>query len=217
MKAQKAYDLVKAEILKCTLKPGQLPGQLIDEKDLIGKLKTSRTPVREALLQLQTEGFIRTVPNRGYFVNELTVKDLKELCQVRLILEVASADLAAQKSFHQPDLLEKLGELSECTYELGNFDSYLAFIQDDTALHVTIAELTENSSLVSMVKSVRNQLQRYLLSLVSQTEQPLQSEHRALFEAIRDHDCDKARRIMSEHVRGSMASILGVQFSASLS
>lgn len=77
------YGILKYRILTCALRPGE---RLV-EKPLTEELQTSRTPLREALNRLAQEDLVILTPYRGYAVSPLTVKDIRELCELRLILE----------------------------------------------------------------------------------------------------------------------------------
>ncbi len=87
----KAYHAIKAAILSLKLKPGDP----LVESDLAQQLGISKTPVRDALLELEREGFVTKVPFKGTYVTEITLKDVREVFQVRAVLEGLAARLAA--------------------------------------------------------------------------------------------------------------------------
>ena len=72
------------------------PGEVLTELDLANQFGTSRTPVREACIHLLKEGLLRTAPRRGYIVTELSLDDIRELYQLRLMLELPAAEFAAE-------------------------------------------------------------------------------------------------------------------------
>jgi DNA-binding GntR family transcriptional regulator len=87
------YDYLRKNMEDGILKPGDL----IDEKNLSNKLKISRTPVREALILLQAEGFVTILPRRRMFVNELKLQDIQDIYQLLGALEGAAAAGAVEK------------------------------------------------------------------------------------------------------------------------
>jgi DNA-binding GntR family transcriptional regulator len=101
------------------------PGDLIDEKNLSNKLKISRTPVREALILLQAEGFVTILPRRRMFVNELKLQDIEDIYQLLGALEGAAAAGAVEKMTDED--LKKLEDMTmkmRRALEEGDFETY---------------------------------------------------------------------------------------------
>ncbi len=73
------------------------PGSALNEKELADQLGVSRTPVREALLRLRLEGLVRVVPRGGIFVAETSIRQIREITEVRLVLEECSGRLAVAR------------------------------------------------------------------------------------------------------------------------
>src|SRR5260370_18858127 len=117
---------------------GHTTGEPLDEKELAKRYKASRTPVREAALRLQEERLLRIVPNRGYFVSPITLQELTDIYEYRAAVECAAAELAARKATDS-ELLQKLIELSETSYQTHSIESYLSFIEADTIFHVRLS------------------------------------------------------------------------------
>ncbi len=118
-------DLVY-DYLQKNMENGMLqPGDLIDEKKLSSQLNISRTPVREALLLLQAEGFITILPRRRMFVNELQLKDIEDIYQMVGALEGAAAARALDKMTHE-DIkeLEDMTKRMKKALEKGDFETY---------------------------------------------------------------------------------------------
>ena len=91
------------EILRDAILSGQLaPGSVLVERELAERLGVSKTPVREALSLLDHEGLVQTVPRKGYFVSPITVQDVHNYFGLRLILECASAEMAASAACFIP-------------------------------------------------------------------------------------------------------------------
>src|SRR4030081_1745390 len=108
---------------------------------------SSRTPVREAALRLQEDRLLRIVPNRGYFVSPITLQELTDIYEYRAAVECAAAELASCNATVS-ELLQKLIELSETSYQTDSIESYMEFIEADTIFHVGIARLSRNQMLI---------------------------------------------------------------------
>ncbi len=91
--AEKAYQEIKNKIIRTELNPGSV----INEGQLMEELGYGRTPIREALKQLQTEDLVTVKPRRGIFVSELAITDLTQIFEVRIELESLAAKLATQR------------------------------------------------------------------------------------------------------------------------
>jgi DNA-binding GntR family transcriptional regulator len=125
--SEKVYAALKRDI-----RGVYQPGAALSEKIFAKKYKSSRTPVRESALRLQHERLMRILPNRGYFVSEITLQELNEAYEYRTALECASAELAAGKE-PDPELLERLTELARTPYSSDDRESCMRFIEADTA------------------------------------------------------------------------------------
>jgi DNA-binding GntR family transcriptional regulator len=176
---------------------------------LTRRYKGSRTPVREAAVRLQQENLLRIVPNRGYFVSHLSVKETIDMYEYRAAVEGACAELAAQKGVDQ-HTLEQLQRLAGTEYQMYDRESYLRLIVADTAFHVGIAQLTGNALLVRSVANMRCQMERIMYAAIDigYPGEVTAREHKALLEAIRSQDPQLARRLMIDHILGSKDKVL---------
>lgn len=202
---ERVYHALKRDIIR-----GLYPaGEALGEKDLAKRYKGSRTPVREAAVRLQQESLLRIVPNRGYFVNAMTISWLNEIYEFRAAIEGACAELAARKG-NDPKLLEELTSLAQTEYETRDRLSYERFIKADTALHIGIARLTRNPMLVRAVSDMRCHMERVMYAAIGigyYGEAPVQ-EHSEIVKAIRGHDGDSARRLTYDHILQSRGKVL---------
>ena len=97
-----AYEALKKRIINNSLKPGNP----LNERVLSEELRISKTPIREAFQQLEQEGFVENIPHKGSFVSTISVQDIREIFEVREILECAAARGSALKG--EPDKLETM-------------------------------------------------------------------------------------------------------------
>lgn len=135
---------------------GQIPpGQVLTVPTLAGEFGVSATPVREAMLNLARRGFLRPIRNRGFEVTEVSADELRELSEVRMLLEAPPmASLAGALDAETITLLRGLADRIVEAARAAEFDEYLAA---DTAFHLRILECTGNSTLVATVRELRQQ------------------------------------------------------------
>jgi DNA-binding GntR family transcriptional regulator len=205
--SEKVYTAFKRDIVHGVFQPGES----LSEKDLARRYKASRTPVREAAVRLQNDRLLRIVPNRGYFVAQLTLQVLNDIYEFRTAVECASAELAALKGA-SPEALKELGNLAQASCRPEDRGSCLRFIEADTAFHLGIALLTRNQMLFQAVNEARSQMERIMLAAIDIHyfgEVP-KREHLDILDAIKDRDPDRARQMMHDHIVLSKDKVLGV-------
>src|SRR3984957_15739439 len=205
--SEKVYRAFKRDIVRNVYQPGEA----LSEKDLADRYKGSRTPVREAAVRLQNERLLRIVPNRGYFVAQITLQVLNDVYEFRCAVECAAAELAAHKPV-DPGLFEKLSELSQITCSADDRESCTRFIEADTLFHTSIARLSRNQMLVQAVSEARSQMERIMFAAIDINyygEVPAR-EHREILKAIQERDPERARQRMYEHIVQSKDKVLGL-------
>lgn len=211
--SEKVYKALKRDIVR-----GVHPaGEPLIEKDLAKRYKSSRTPVREAALRLQEDRLLRIVPNRGYFVSQITLQELNDVYEYRTAVECAAAELAARKGTDE-ELLQWLSELAEVSYRTDSIESYTEFIDADTTFHVGIARLSRNQMLVRAVSEARCQMERIMYAAIDihyYGEVPTR-EHKAIMRAIREHKPDAARKHMYDHIVQSKDKVLRLTTSSAV-
>ncbi len=192
---ERVYQLLRAEILTCSLEPGQE----ISEAELAARFAVSKTPVREALATLRLEGLVRTFPRRGYQVVPMTFGDLNELFDLRMILEAGAAELACQRiSDAELDALQKLAEV---VYDRAEQPSLKRFIQANRDFHVAIAKASGNERLFAILGKQMDELERffYLGARRRDINRETQDDHLAIVDILRKRDPAAARKIMLHH------------------
>jgi GntR family transcriptional regulator, rspAB operon transcriptional repressor len=205
--SERVYSAFKHDIIHGFFQPGESLG----EKELAQRYKASRTPVREAAVRLQNDRLLRIVPNRGYFVAQITLQVLNDIYEFRCAVECAAAELAALKGATS-EALKELADLAKAQCTPDNRASCLRFIEADTAFHVGIALLARNQMIVRAVSEARSQMERIMLAAVDIHyfgEVPAR-EHQEILSAIRERDSERARRTMLDHIMQSKDKVLGV-------
>ena len=205
--SDRVYSAFKRDIVRGFFQPGES----LSEQDLAHRYKTSRTPVREAAVRLQNDRLLRIVPNRGYFVAQITLQVLNDIYEFRCAVECAAAELAAAKGA-TTEALKELTDLAKAQCSQDNHDSCLRFIEADTAFHVGIALLARNQMLVRAVSEARSQMERIMLAAldIHYFGEVPGREHLAILTAIRDRDPVRARQHMRDHIMQSKDKVLGI-------
>jgi DNA-binding GntR family transcriptional regulator len=194
--AAAAADLIRQAIIDGRVPPGHR----LKEEELAQQLGISRTPVREALLVLQSEGLVEAAPNRGATVRAYETSDLEDMYELRALLEGNAAGRAATRV--TPEQLEKLRE--SCTRFQGLLDGedVQALVLENAVFHETILEAASSERLSAMVRQV------VALPLVYKSYvwySPAQASasyhcHLQLVKALERGDAQRAELVMREHV-----------------
>jgi DNA-binding GntR family transcriptional regulator len=186
-------------------------GEIYSAPALAAVLGVSATPVREAMLELATDGLVEVVPNRGFRVVEPSQHDLDEIFQLRLMLEVPAAEQAARRGITAADhaCFLEMAKLIEKRAQEGDMVGFLAADRD---FHLGLLGTLDNSRLVDIVSRLRDQARLYGLPMLAQRGELRESarEHRELLEAICRRDTVAVAAVAThhlEHTRGIWAGI----------
>jgi DNA-binding GntR family transcriptional regulator len=192
----RVYELLKRRILTCVL----LPGQRVNEKDIAEELQVSRTPLREALNRLGQERLLVRTPYAGYVVSSVTEAGVLDLCELRMILEVETAGLAAERA--TSDDLLRIERAAELHYQPGDRETYGDYIDSNLIFHRELARASHNDRLLETVMAVLNELQRplYLGLDVGLDAKAATQEHIVLLAAVKARKPDRAREIHRKQI-----------------
>lgn len=201
--SNQAVDLLRSRIYSHAL----LPGQRLDEAALAADLGISRTPLREALRVLLTEGLVHLKPRRGCFVAELTLQDLEEIFPIMAMLEGRVAYEAASKTTAAD--LKRLNALHDKLEKHAASGDVERYYEVNYAFHDALQEMAGNRWLQQMIGDLRKllKLSRYRsLKLEGRLMDSL-AEHRALMDALHRRDADAAQRVMHDHLLAQLAAL----------
>ena len=185
------------------------PGERLLEPDVAKMLGVSRTPLREAFLQLEAEDFVRVTPRRGAVVSELSVKDAEEIYVVKSALESLAARLAS--AVMTDDIVDKLVSVNDQMEKKAKAKEpdYRALLDLNSMFHRIIVETTKNEKLMQIVNHLRNQTLRYnfiYLSVLSHLEQSIE-EHRQIIDALCRRDGAAVEILMKNHGENAQRSL----------
>ena len=176
-------------------------GDKIKENEFCELMDISKTPLREALRVLSTEGLIRLIPNRGSYVTTPTFEEIKEMFDVMSVLEGVCARTAAEKMSNID--YEKLKKIHLQLEENFRKKDQKHYIRNNNKYHSFVQELAGNKTLNQIVNGLRQKILLYRyqsLNLSGRFEQSIQ-EHRDLLEAFRKRDAEKAELLMKSHMK----------------
>jgi DNA-binding GntR family transcriptional regulator len=192
---EQIYSLLKQAILNMELKPNTV----LVENSLAQKFGTSKTPVREAIRRLETDGLVILIPYKGTTVAPIMPQDIKEIYEVRSALEGMAAWKAAKRlSAAQIKNLECLLAQSEEALDEGRIvDCGLLGVE----FHNTIVQYAEHRRLTDARDILEGHLERFhrLLQKIPGRMEKSTTEHRDIFNAVRRHDADEAYLAVIHH------------------
>jgi DNA-binding GntR family transcriptional regulator len=177
-----------------------LKGQKVKESDLCEKLGVSRTPVREALRTLSSEGLINLIPQKGAFVSEPPIEKIKEMLDIMALLEGEAGRLATKRlTTIELSKLEAMHDELETHFANQNTEKYL---QVNFRYHRLIQDLAGNETLSNIIESLRDKVLLFRskqLSLEGRFERSI-IEHRALLLAFQRKKSNEVEKIMKVHL-----------------
>lgn len=207
----RAYERIKHDIIACLI----APGTEISEAQLCAHYKLGKAPVRMALSRLAHDGLVRAIPRRGYMVTAVTLKDIQDVFELRLMLEPAAARMAAGRVDGQR--LRMLDEACRAGYQPGDAKSISRFLDANKAFHVALAQATGNVRLANAIEQLLDEMTRLLhLGLgLRNRSQEVQHEHHALVKALTRGDGATAERICREQIEAARSMVLSAILTSS--
>jgi DNA-binding GntR family transcriptional regulator len=189
------YQKIKREILSGVYQQGEQ----LSANQLAGRNDISATPVREALNALEQEGFIEVIPRIGFFVARVTSKDVRDIYEFRIIIEGASAEMAAVRITDKE--LAYIAEIPS-DYVMGDTESYLEYLKNNREFHLSIAKSSRNQFLAKTVEMILDQTQRMVFLGIGSSEHTdaILQAHPRLVAALRKRDPEESRRTMIEGI-----------------
>jgi DNA-binding GntR family transcriptional regulator len=202
------YQILRQHIIHQTF----APGQRLQVDELAQQFGVSRTPVKDALMLLAAEGLIRISPRRATYVAELSVEEIMETYDVRLALELAAGERLIQNV--TPEILEMLERASRAVEEAAQLaDNVEGHLQRNFDFHELFVQASGNRKLLELYRSLHAAIQiaRVHHRATSGWQQRLgqeQTEHRAILQALRDHDGEKLAQAIRMHMNRAKQSLV---------
>jgi DNA-binding GntR family transcriptional regulator len=201
------YDVLKERMINQAMKPGAP----INDGILSQELGISKTPIREAIQRLEREGFVESIPGKGNFVSHISIQDLRELFEIREMLECEAIKRAATKRDAQK--LEAIRRGFELSGEASQGDSTRRFRAGEH-IHLFIFESVGNQRLLEIYRRLHDHIARHRNYFFSDLHEgrPEQSyrEHLEILNALAEQDPERCERAMRVHLRNSLEYVKSI-------
>lgn len=178
-------------------------GDVLTESKLCEELGVSRTPVREAIRQLELEGLVHSVPNKGVFVNGISAKDIEDIYTIRMLIEGLAARWAAENISD-----EELKELKEALdleeFYTGKNDSE-HLLELDSKFHEIIFKASKSRPLMHVLSMYHHYVRKARIASLESPERARKAleEHKAIYRAVAERNSEMAEKLTVEHVRNA--------------
>lgn len=187
-------------------------GAMYREKELANYLHISRTPVREALLELSAKGLVTFLPRKGVRINQFDRQDFNEIFELRKALELTAAEKVASSA--ETDDISRLERMLQEQEEYAEGRDLVGFLQKDREFHALLSQLSDNRRLMSASEELRDLIRIMgAYSLISQDRvEEVLTEHRNLLQGIVQADPQKAHEKMRDHLDKTRESLERILF-----
>lgn len=187
------------------------PNERIDAYEIANKLGISRTPVRDALNKLDNEGFIVTMPRKGTFITGIFKKDLVELFQFRMMIELFMLDMGFSGIVRNAALIEAQIERWEAELKQEKYDASV-FLESDVLIHKLIVGAGNNDRILKSYEGLNCHVQTARGYCLQDKGRILaaHAEHKAILEGILNNDREQTRLKLKDHLENTLNSLLGM-------
>lgn len=198
------FKTLRQEILTGELKPGER----LMEIHLANRLGVSRTPIREAIRMLELEGLVTMIPRRGAEVANITEKNLRDVLEVRRVLDALAVSLACERITEEEK--EQLRMACIAFAKATETKNVTTIARADVALHDIIIKAAGNDRLAQIVGNLGEQMYRYRFEYIKDesTHASLVGEHRIIYESIVRGDKQTAAEAVKMHIDNQEKSII---------
>ena len=202
-KPEAAQDAVFAWLKKRVVSVPRTDGAFLTEAQVCRATGVSRTPVREAFLRLESDGFLQIVPKKGAFVPPITEGEVEAIMQARGLVE----DFCLRRAVHVGEYLAPELDRLLASQEKQQ-DSPLEFIELDREFHRAIVRAASNPILADFYEGLRDRQTRMGVHAIATSHRRMDevlAEHRAIAEGLRSGDADEAAAAMARHLTATLS------------
>lgn len=182
-------------------------GLFISEAEVVAGSGTGRTPAREALQRLETEGYLQIIPRKGIYIPPISEAEIRHVMDARMLVETVCAERAIESGDLTDSRLEEI--LRQQKQLVGE---NRPFIEEDRLFHLTIVEKGRNPILTNFYAQLRDRQVRMGLSALTQERNRdlhVLDEHREIARFIREGDRDSAVKAVTRHLSNTLTALLG--------
>jgi DNA-binding GntR family transcriptional regulator len=201
---ERVYAAVKALAVDYRLRPGEK----INEVELAARLQVSRTPVRSALNRLERDGFVVSVPNKGFFARSLTPEAVRDLYELRAAVECAAFALACRRATREA--IEATAQAWEAHAALAAPGTLDQVSLADEAFHLGLTTLSRNAQMVSALEGISSRI-HFLrrIDLEDEARRGMSfAQHAKIIAALRRRDAAEGAALLEAHVTLSSANAM---------
>jgi len=200
------------QYLRTKIITGELtPGQKLNELELSSLLGISRPPLREAFRILENEHVIVSIPRKGTYVSNLSIRDLREVFQARLMIECWAIDFLKNENIRElPEVEAALASTSGLSIPShDDKEEILRYLQTIIAYHTKLIESSDNRWLIHFYNSIHSSLTRYqfIYAHIPIRSTKYKKDHKEILAWIKRGDYEKAKRLLRSHIH-SVVDIL---------
>jgi DNA-binding GntR family transcriptional regulator len=195
--ADEAYRRLKSDILRCRL----APGARVSEQVLSDRLEMGRAPVRTALAQLRREGLVMSVPQVGYEITQVTLRDAQDLFEARELIELHAVGAAAARV--ECEQLDELAVLASVECTIGDVASVEAYLRANDAFHTRLVLYGTNAYLAGVMTATLERMERLMyLGHLMTPGLGLENDgrHRDIVDCLRARDAERAVHVLTQHL-----------------
>ena len=205
--AKPRYDDVVAGIRDLIIEGDLAPGSRIPERVLCERFSVSRTPLREALKVMASEGLIELLPNRGARVLRLTEEDVEDMFEVMGTLEALAGELAAKRITE-----EEMAEIRALHYQMAlhfTRQELMPYFRLNQEIHGKIFEISHNKTLISVYRGLSGRIRRarYVANISQSRWSEALDEHEQILAALEARDGAHLGQLLKEHLRKTCETV----------
>ena len=201
-------DLVFTTLRQAILKGELLPGERLMEIQLADKMGVSRTPIREAIRKLEKEGLVTMIPRKGAEVAGISEKMLKDVLEVRMVLENLAFQLALRKI--TPADIQRLEEYEHSFARAVADKNIVDMAEADEQFHFVIYDIADNDKLRELLNNLRENMYRYRMEYLKDENyrKTLMEEHAQLIDCFRSKNLEGGIELTKQHVENQEKAVL---------
>jgi DNA-binding GntR family transcriptional regulator len=201
--SQKAYRTLKEAIVSGKIESNAK----LTLQEIAQYMGISKTPIREAIYQLASEGLVKLIPNKGIVINEISIDDFQEILQIRSALDGLIAEIAAKK-INENEIVKMMKIVEDMEFSVRE-DDRLTYNDLDIKFHDLLLNITGNQKLVEVYNHLIAQAHKFRLRTLKLAYRMFKSleEHRKIALAIKDKDPFTANRVSHEHINSIIKSL----------
>jgi len=209
---RKIHHYLREQLLNGEIPPHE---HLVEAK-IAREIRTSRTPVREALHSLELEGLIESIPRVGYVVKDISEEEVKEICEIRTAIEELATRWAIEKGHGK--LVKELKKNISMSEERVSKGNPKAFVDMDAQFHEIISKFSGSQRLLEMAQTLRRHMLRYRIQSIYSVDNVLRAidGHKGILRAIEKKNLEEVSKAIRHHMEQSKRDVLQYAFKETL-